>query len=233
MPIQRPLCIPVCGDVDCAGVLPPLVETCSIHPPIFKLLTMALVRRWQSTPVVGRQLARKFSTSLAGVPKIAVVGVGGAGGNAVNNMIERGDFPDHIHFVAANTDAQALESSLTPHRVRLGATLTGGLGAGARPEVGRSAAMASYAAIDEQLRGRSMCFITAGMGGGTGTGAAPVIARAAKEAGLLTVAVVSRPFGFEGTKREKLARQGSMVKRPLLAGPGFGPCASSGHPRRL
>ena len=177
-----------------------------------------MVRRWPSAPVVGRQLARKFSTSLAGVPKIAVVGVGGAGGNAVNNMIERGDFPDHIHFVAANTDAQALESSLTPHRVRLGATLTGGLGAGARPEVGRSAAMASYAAIDEQLRGRSMCFITAGMGGGTGTGAAPVIARAAKEAGLLTVAVVSRPFGFEGTKREKLARQGSMVKRPHEAG---------------
>ena len=196
--------------------VPPLVETCSIHPPNFKLLTMALVRRWQSAPVVGRQLARKFSTSLAGVPKIAVVGVGGAGGNAVNNMIERGDFPDHIHFVAANTDAQALESSLTPHRIRLGAALTGGLGAGARPEVGRSAAMASYAAIDEQLRGRSMCFITAGMGGGTGTGAAPVIARAAKEAGLLTVAVVSRPFGFEGTKREKLARQGSMVKTAPL-----------------
>jgi hypothetical protein len=192
-----------------------------------------MVRRWPSAPVVGRQLARKFSTSLAGVPKIAVVGVGGAGGNAVNNMIERGDFPDHIHFVAANTDAQALESSLTPHRVRLGATLTGGLGAGARPEVGRSAAMASYAAIDEQLRGRSMCFITAGMGGGTGTGAAPVIARAAKEAGLLTVAVVSRPFGFEGTKREKLARQGSMVKRPHEAGPGFGPCASSGCLWRL
>ena len=163
---------------------------------------------------MGRQLARKLSTSLAGVPKITVVGVGGAGGNAVNNMIERGDFPDHIHFVAANTDAQALEASLTPHRIRLGATLTGGLGAGARPEVGRSAAMASYAAIDEQLRGRSMCFITAGMGGGTGTGAAPVIARAAKEAGLLTVAVVSRPFGFEGSKRETLARQGLEELRP-------------------
>ena len=173
-----------------------------------------LLRRWQSAPVVGRQLARKLSTSLAGVPKITVVGVGGAGGNAVNNMIERGDFPDHIHFVAANTDAQALEASLTPHRIRLGATLTGGLGAGARPEVGRSAAMASYAAIDEQLRGRSMCFITAGMGGGTGTGAAPVIARAAKEAGLLTVAVVSRPFGFEGSKRETLARQGLEELRP-------------------
>ena len=163
---------------------------------------------------MGRQLARQLSTSLAGVPKITVVGVGGAGGNAVNNMIERGDFPDHIHFVAANTDAQALESSLTPHRIRLGATLTGGLGAGARPEVGRSAAMASYSAIDEQLRGRSMCFITAGMGGGTGTGAAPVIARAAKEAGLLTVAVVSRPFGFEGSKRERLARQGLEELRP-------------------
>ena len=173
-----------------------------------------LLRRWQSAPVAGRQLARKLSTSLAGVPKITVVGVGGAGGNAVNNMIERGDFPDHIHFVAANTDAQALEASLTPHRIRLGATLTGGLGAGARPEVGRSAAMASYAAIDEQLRGRSMCFITAGMGGGTGTGAAPVIARAAKEAGLLTVAVVSRPFGFEGSKRETLARQGLEELRP-------------------
>ena len=159
-------------------------------------------------------MTRKLSTSLAGVPRIVVVGVGGAGGNAVNNMIERGDFPSHIHFVAANTDAQALESSLTPHRVRLGAALTGGLGAGARPEVGRSAAMASYAAIDEQLRGRSMCFITAGMGGGTGTGAAPVIARAAKEAGLLTVAVVSRPFGFEGTRREKLARPGQHGQTP-------------------
>ena len=115
---------------------------------------------------------------------------------------------------ATPPDAQALEASLTPHRIRLGATLTGGLGAGARPEVGRSAAMASYAAIDEQLRGRSMCFITAGMGGGTGTGAAPVIARAAKEAGLLTVAVVSRPFGFEGSKRETLARQGLEELRP-------------------
>ena len=148
-----------------------------------------------------------------GTPHISVVGVGGAGGNAINTMIETG-FPSHIHFVAANTDAQALEQSLTPHRVQLGSALTSGLGAGAKPNVGRDAANASMAAIEEQLRGRQMCFITAGMGGGTGTGAAPVIARAAKRAGLLTVAVVSKPFAFEGARRSQLATRGLEELRP-------------------
>lgn len=154
------------------------------------------------------------ATNAPGTPHIAVVGVGGAGGNAINTMIETGGFPSHIHFVAANTDAQALDQSLTPHRVQLGSALTSGLGAGAKPNVGRDAANASMAAIEEQLRGRQMCFITAGMGGGTGTGAAPVIARAAKRAGLLTVAVVSKPFGFEGSRRSQLATRGLEELRP-------------------
>ncbi|MEL6316596.1 MAG: cell division protein FtsZ [Pseudomonadota bacterium] len=139
-------------------------------------------------------------------PHIVVIGVGGAGGNAVNNMIEKS--LDGVEFVAANTDSQALQQSKAPHRLQLGAAVTRGLGAGARPEVGREAAHESADVIGEMLEGANMCFITAGMGGGTGTGAAPVIARAARERGVLTVGVVTKPFAFEGVKRMRIAEQG-------------------------
>ena len=139
-------------------------------------------------------------------PKITVVGVGGAGGNAVNNMITSN--LDGVEFVVCNTDAQALDGLLCENKVQLGVTVTGGLGAGARPEVGRAAAEES---LDEMLRymeGANMVFITAGMGGGTGTGAAPVIARACREKGILTVGVVTKPFHFEGSLRMKMAEEG-------------------------
>ena len=138
--------------------------------------------------------------------KIKVIGVGGGGGNAINNMISselRG-----VEFIVANTDAQALEMSLADTKVQLGKTLTKGLGAGAKPQVGRDAAEESVDQIKEALEGSDMVFITAGMGGGTGTGAAPVIAEISKEIGALTVAVVTRPFTFEGKRRKKLAEEG-------------------------
>ena len=137
-------------------------------------------------------------------PRITVFGVGGAGGNAVNNMIEQA--LDGVDFVAANTDAQALQQSKATRRIQLGATVTQGLGAGAKPQVGCSAAEESIEEIVESLHGAHMCFITAGMGGGTGTGAAPVIARAAREMGVLTVGVVTKPFHFEGARRCRCRR---------------------------
>jgi len=139
-------------------------------------------------------------------PRITVVGCGGGGGNAVANMIEAE--LDGVGFVVANTDVQALSSSPCEKRIHLGSTITEGLGAGANPEVGAVAAEESYEDISEAIRGSHMVFITAGMGGGTGTGAAPVIARAAKEQGILTVAVVTKPFGFEGSRRMRLAEAG-------------------------
>jgi len=139
-------------------------------------------------------------------PKITVVGVGGAGGNAVNNMISSG--LQGVEFVVCNTDAQALEGSLCETKIQLGVTVTGGLGAGAKPEVGRSAAEESLDDVVQHLEGANMVFITAGMGGGTGTGAAPVIARACREKGILTVGVVTKPFHFEGTTRMKMAEHG-------------------------
>jgi cell division protein FtsZ len=139
-------------------------------------------------------------------PKITVIGVGGAGGNAVKNMIQS-DLQG-VTFVAANTDAQVLETNPAEKRIRLGHAITEGLGAGANPEVGAAAAEESFEEIQEALRGSHMVFITAGMGGGTGTGAAPVVARAAKEQGVLTVAVVTKPFGFEGSRRMKQAEAG-------------------------
>jgi len=139
-------------------------------------------------------------------PCITVVGVGGAGGNAVTNMIM--DNLQGVDFVVANTDAQALSLARTERRIQLGASTTAGLGAGARPEVGRAAAEESQDAVAEQLQGSNMCFITAGMGGGTGTGAAPVIARVAREMGILTVGVVTKPFQFEGAHRMRLAESG-------------------------
>jgi cell division protein FtsZ len=139
-------------------------------------------------------------------PRITVIGVGGAGGNAVNNMIEKQ--LEGVDFVVANTDAQALSQSQTDSRVQLGATITQGLGAGSKPEVGRAAAEETLAEIEEQIKDSHMVFIAAGMGGGTGTGAAPVVARAAKEKGILTVGVITKPFQFEGMHRYKLAEAG-------------------------
>jgi cell division protein FtsZ len=139
-------------------------------------------------------------------PRITVLGVGGAGGNAVNNMIEAG--LEGVDFVVANTDAQALAQSKATRRIQLGAATTEGLGAGAQPEVGRAGAEESMAEIMEQLSGAHMVFIAAGMGGGTGTGAAPVIARAVREAGILTVGVVTKPFALEGDRRMRTAERG-------------------------
>ena len=132
-------------------------------------------------------------------PKITVVGVGGAGGNAVNNMIR--SKLEGVDFLIANTDAQALQGSMCERRIQLGSTVTKGLGAGARPDVGRMAAEEAVRDIAEQLAGSNMVFITAGMGGGTGTGAAPVVAQIAREQGILTVGVVTKPFHFEGSHR--------------------------------
>jgi cell division protein FtsZ len=139
-------------------------------------------------------------------PRITVLGVGGAGGNAVNNMIE--SHLEGVDFVVANTDAQALAQSKAERRIQLGATTTEGQGAGAQPDVGRAGAEESLEEVMEQLAGSHMVFITAGMGGGTGTGAAPVIAKAVREAGILTVGVVTKPFAFEGDKRMKTAERG-------------------------
>ena len=139
-------------------------------------------------------------------PRITVFGVGGAGGNAVNNMIEKQ--LDGVDFVVANTDAQALQQSASETRVQLGIKVTEGLGAGARASVGAAAAEESIEQIVDHLAGSHMCFITAGMGGGTGTGAAPIIAQAARELGVLTVGVVTKPFQFEGAKRMRQAEDG-------------------------
>ena len=139
-------------------------------------------------------------------PKLTVIGVGGAGGNAVNNMIN--SELEGVDFIVANTDAQALVQSKTERRIQLGASITQGLGAGSRPEVGRAAAEEAIEEIIAELDGANMMFIAAGMGGGTGTGGAPVIARAAKEHGILTVGVVTKPFQFEGSHRMTQAEAG-------------------------
>ena len=139
-------------------------------------------------------------------PNIGVIGVGGAGGNAVNNMIE-----SHLvgaSFIVANTDAQVMSKSLTHERIQLGSVLTQGLGAGSNPEIGKQAAEESHDKIKESLKDLHMLFIAAGMGGGTGTGASPVIARIAKEMGILTVGVVTKPFRLEGSKRMRVAEAG-------------------------
>jgi cell division protein FtsZ len=138
--------------------------------------------------------------------KILVIGVGGGGGNAVNTMIS-GNL-DGVEFVVANTDMQALEANMAPHKIQLGNALTKGLGAGANPEVGRRSAEESMQQIADLIAGADMVFVTAGMGGGTGTGAAPVIAQIARDCGALTVGVVTKPFGFEGKKRARQAIEG-------------------------
>jgi cell division protein FtsZ len=144
----------------------------------------------------------KFSSNAV----IKVIGVGGAGGNAINTMIEQG--LSGVEFIAANTDVQALASNLAPVKIQLGRELTKGLGAGANPEVGRDAALEDKAIIQEVLAGADMVFVTAGTGGGTGTGAAPIIAQVAREIGALTVGVVTKPFSFEGKRRKIHSEQG-------------------------
>lgn len=137
---------------------------------------------------------------------IKVIGVGGGGGNAVNQMVSDG--VEGVEFIVANTDAQALERSAAENKIQIGTKATRGLGAGARPEVGEAAAKESEQELAEALDGADMVFVTAGMGGGTGTGAAPVIAKIAKDSGALTIGVVTRPFSFEGPKRGKSAAEG-------------------------
>ena len=146
--------------------------------------------------------------------RLKVIGVGGCGGNAVNTMIESG--LDGIEFLIANTDSQALDKSLAGIRVQLGASLTKGLGAGANPEVGRNAALESKEQLVEALKGSDMVFVTAGMGGGTGTGAGPIVAEAAREAGALVVAVVTKPFAFEGQKKMRQAEEGLKRLREVV-----------------
>ena len=139
-------------------------------------------------------------------PRISVIGVGGAGGNAIANMMMAD--VQGVDFVVANTDAQALNSSTADRRIQLGLKITQGLGAGSRPEIGRAAAEETLEEIERALEGAHMCFIAAGMGGGTGTGAAPVIAKAARDKGILTVGVVTKPFAFEGARRGRAADTG-------------------------
>jgi cell division protein FtsZ len=139
-------------------------------------------------------------------PRISVIGVGGAGGNAIANMMNAD--VQGVDFVVANTDAQALNNSTADHRIQLGLKITQGLGAGSRPEIGRAAAEETLDEIIRSLDGAHMCFIAAGMGGGTGTGAAPVIAKAARDKGILTVGVVTKPFAFEGARRSRSADAG-------------------------
>ncbi|KAA0966595.1 cell division protein FtsZ [Sporosarcina sp. ANT_H38] len=145
----------------------------------------------------------EFDTNVDALAVIKVIGVGGGGNNAVNRMIEHG--VQGVEFIAVNTDAQALNLSTAEVKLQIGGKLTRGLGAGANPEVGKKAAEESREQIEEALRGSDMVFVTAGMGGGTGTGAAPVIAQIAKDIGALTVGVVTRPFTFEGRKRQTQA----------------------------
>jgi len=147
-----------------------------------------------------------FDTSLDQMAVIKVIGVGGGGNNAVNRMIEHG--VQGVDFIAVNTDAQALKDSKANNRLQMGMKLTRGLGAGANPEVGKKAAEESREQLEEMLKGADMVFVTAGMGGGTGTGAAPVIAQIAHDLGALTVGVVTKPFSFEGLKRQKQALGG-------------------------
>ena len=140
------------------------------------------------------------------VVKIKVIGVGGAGNNVINRMIEAG--VDGVDFVAVNTDKQDLNKSVCKNKIQIGEKLTGGMGAGSKPEIGRKSAEESRAAIAKVLEGTDMVFITAGMGGGTGTGAAPIVADLAREAGILTVGVVTKPFKFEGANRMRQAEAG-------------------------
>ena len=156
----------------------------------------------------------KFNGSLTDNPKLCVVGVGGGGGNAVNDMITRGI--RGVEFIAINTDAQALRKNLSPVKIQAGSILTKGLGAGARPTVGADAVEESREEIKQALKGFDMVFITAGMGGGTGTGGAPVVAAIARKLHILTVAIVTQPFDFEGSRRRKAADEGIELLRNIV-----------------
>ncbi|MBZ4643497.1 MAG: cell division protein FtsZ [Deferribacteraceae bacterium] len=158
-----------------------------------------------SSKINGGEHMFEFESITSGAV-IKVIGVGGAGGNAINNMIKAGI--EGVEFISANTDAQALSKNLAPVKIQLGTNLTKGLGAGGNPEVGRKAAVEDAESIEDALRGADLVFVTAGMGGGTGTGAAAVIASIAKDMGALTVAVVSKPFYWEGKRRNEFAEQG-------------------------
>ncbi|HEY1099033.1 MAG TPA: cell division protein FtsZ, partial [Myxococcota bacterium] len=148
----------------------------------------------------------EFEDNSSHGPRIKVVGVGGGGGNAINNMIDRGIAG--VEFLVANTDVQALDSSKASQRLQLGKDSTKGLGAGAKPDVGATAAKESIDRIEELVHSADMIFVSAGMGGGTGTGAAPIIADVARRQGALTVGVVTKPFAFEGARRRKQAERG-------------------------
>jgi len=152
-----------------------------------------------------------MSEGIKDLVKIKVIGVGGGGGNAINDMLYSG--VTGVEYIAANTDKQDLEKSLADRKLQIGEKLTKGQGAGAEPEIGRLAAEEDIEKIQELLKGTDMLFITAGMGGGTGTGAAPVIAKVAKELDVLTVAVVTRPFNFEGEKRRRNSENGIELLR--------------------
>lgn len=156
--------------------------------------------------IMAESIVDDIDTSSIGNAKIKVIGVGGGGGNAVQNMIDSG--LSGVQFVCANTDLQALNNSKAPFKVQLGERLTNGLGAGANPTIGREAAVESVNSIKEAVEDADMVFVTAGMGGGTGTGAAPVVAQVAKEKGALTVGIVTKPFSFEGAKRKRQAESG-------------------------
>ncbi len=146
--------------------------------------------------------------------RIKVVGVGGAGGNALNGMIEAG--LSGVEFICINTDAQNLENNRSPHRIQIGKNLTKGLGAGANPEIGLKAIEEDKEAIINALSGADMVFVTCGMGGGTGTGAAPIVAEIAKDLGALTVGIVTRPFPFEGQTRMRNAEKGISEIRKCI-----------------
>ena len=152
-----------------------------------------------------------YAEEFSYAPRIVVIGVGGGGSNAVNRMIENN--VQSVEFVVVNTDAQALNLSSADKKFQIGVELTRGLGAGGNPEVGQGAAEESLAEIKELLKGADMVFVTCGMGGGTGTGAAPVIAKVAKEAGALTVGIITRPFSFEGKRRSDFANRGIEALR--------------------
>ena len=145
----------------------------------------------------------QFEVNEQGTAQIKVIGIGGGGNNAVNRMIEEG--LKGVSFLAVNTDKQALSSSKAETKIQIGEKLTKGLGAGANPEIGQKAAEENIEELSKFVEGADMVFITAGMGGGTGTGAAPIVAKAAKEQGILTVGVVTKPFTFEGKKRKEHA----------------------------
>ena len=158
------------------------------------------------TDIFGKPYSSETTSANLNPAKIKVVGVGGGGGNDVNRMIKEG--LSGVDFWALNTDVQVLELSAAPNKIRLGTKLTNGLGAGGEPSKGEQAAEESKEDIIQALDGADMVFITAGMGGGTGTGAAPVVAKIAKELGALTIAVVTKPFDFEGKRRANQALQG-------------------------